>query len=49
VKAEIIPELFLMNRGRLFADRAEVQHVPEAGITVAVADAGEPASAAASA
>jgi DNA integrity scanning protein DisA with diadenylate cyclase activity len=49
VKAEIIPELFLMSRGRLFADRADVQHVPEAGITVAVADADDArASAAAS-
>ena len=49
VKAEIIPELFLMTRGRLFADRAEVEQVPEAGITVALADAEEARASAAAA
>jgi DNA integrity scanning protein DisA with diadenylate cyclase activity len=37
VQAEIIPELFLMNRERLFAPRAEVEQVPEIGLTLALA------------
>lgn len=37
VLAEIIPELFLMSRERLFAPRAEVEQVPEIGLTVALA------------
>jgi diadenylate cyclase len=37
VRAEIIPELFLMSRESLFARSAEVTQVPEAGITLAVA------------
>ena len=37
VRAEIIPELFLMSRESLFARSAEVTQMPEAGITVAVA------------
>ena len=37
LKAEIIPELFLMNRDRLLTPRAEVEPHPEAGVTVAVA------------
>ena len=37
VSAEIIPELFLMSRERLFAPRADVRLVPEAGLTLAVA------------
>jgi diadenylate cyclase len=39
LKAEIIPELFLMSRERLFAPGAAVQRVPELGLTVAVSDA----------
>ena len=39
LKAEIIPELFLMSRERLFTPDAAVQRVPELGLTVAVADA----------
>ena len=38
VRAEIIPELFLMSRESLFARAAEVTQMPEAGITVAVAN-----------
>lgn len=38
VKAEIIPELFLMARERLFASGAAVEQVPEAGLTLAFAD-----------
>ncbi|HJS70013.1 MAG TPA: diadenylate cyclase [Gaiellaceae bacterium] len=38
VRAEIIPELFLMSRESLFAHAAEVTQMPEAGITVAVAN-----------
>lgn len=37
VQAEIIPELFLMSRERLFAARAEVEQVPEIGLTLALA------------
>jgi diadenylate cyclase len=37
VRAEIIPELFLMSRESLFARRAEVRQMPEAGVTLAVA------------
>lgn len=38
VRAEIIPELFLMSREGLFAAAADVRQVPEAGVTLAVAD-----------
>jgi len=38
VRAEIIPELFLMSKEGLFAPRADVRQVPEAGVTLAVAD-----------
>ena len=38
VRAEIIPELFLMSREQLFTPAAAVRRLPEAGITVAVAD-----------
>jgi diadenylate cyclase len=38
VRAEIIPELFLMTRESLFARRAEVTQMPEAGITLAIAN-----------
>jgi DNA integrity scanning protein DisA with diadenylate cyclase activity len=38
VKAEIIPELYLMAKERLFAAGAELEQVPEAGLTVALAD-----------
>ncbi len=37
VRAEIIPELFLMSRQQLFARAADIQQMPEAGITLAVA------------
>lgn len=36
VRAEIVPELFLMSRERLYARDAAVQQVPEAGLTLAV-------------
>ena len=38
VRAEIIPELFLMSKEGLFASRADVRQMPEAGVTLAVAD-----------
>ena len=38
VRAEIIPELFLLSREQLFTPQAAVTRVPDAGITVAVAD-----------
>ena len=37
VQAEIIPELFLLSRERLFAARPEVEQVPEIGVTLALA------------
>jgi diadenylate cyclase len=37
VRAEIIPELFLLSREQFFARDASVQRVPEAGLTMAVA------------
>jgi diadenylate cyclase len=37
VRAEIIPELFLMTRQQLFTREAEIEQMPEAGITLAVA------------
>jgi DNA integrity scanning protein DisA with diadenylate cyclase activity len=37
VRAEIIPELFLLSREQFFARDADVQRVPEAGFTMAVA------------
>ncbi len=37
VRAEVIPELFLMQRDHLFARDALVQQHPDAGVTVAVA------------
>jgi DNA integrity scanning protein DisA with diadenylate cyclase activity len=37
VRAEIIPELFLISREDLFAPEADIRQLPEAGITVAVA------------
>ncbi len=37
VRAEIIPELFLMTRQQLFMPEADIRLLPEAGITVAVA------------
>jgi DNA integrity scanning protein DisA with diadenylate cyclase activity len=40
IRAEIIPELFLMSRESLFARRAEVRQMPEAGVTLAVAAEG---------
>jgi diadenylate cyclase len=40
LRAEIIPELFLMARDRLFTPGAEVRQVPEAGVTLAVAGDG---------
>jgi DNA integrity scanning protein DisA with diadenylate cyclase activity len=38
VRAEIIPELFLMSKEGLFTSAADVRQVPEAGVTLAVAD-----------
>jgi diadenylate cyclase len=38
IRAEIVPELFLMSRQQLFTPDPAVRQVPEAGITVAVAD-----------
>jgi diadenylate cyclase len=37
IRAEIIPELFLMSREGLFTPSAEVSQVPEVGVTLAVA------------
>ena len=37
VRAEIIPELFLLSQQRLYAADADVRTVPEAGLTMAVA------------
>lgn len=37
LRAEIIPELFLLSRERLFTRDAEVTEMPEAGVTLAVA------------
>lgn len=36
IRAEIVPELFLMSRDRLYTRDAAVQQVPEAGLTLAV-------------
>ncbi len=38
IRAEIVPELFLLSRQGLFMPDADVRQVPEAGITLAVAD-----------
>jgi DNA integrity scanning protein DisA with diadenylate cyclase activity len=38
IRAEIVPELFLLARQALFTPGADVRQVPEAGITLAVAD-----------
>jgi diadenylate cyclase len=38
IRAEIVPELFLLSRERLFTADPDVLSVPEAGITLAVAD-----------
>ncbi len=38
--AEIIPELYLMSRDRLFARDAHVSNVPEFGLAIAVSDDG---------
>jgi diadenylate cyclase len=37
IRAEIIPELFLMSRDGLFTREAEVSRLPELGVTLAVA------------
>jgi DNA integrity scanning protein DisA with diadenylate cyclase activity len=39
VKAEIIPELFLISKQQLFARAAEIRTLPDAGVTVAMAGA----------
>jgi DNA integrity scanning protein DisA with diadenylate cyclase activity len=39
IRAEIVPELFLLSRESWFTRDADVTQVPEAGITVAVAEA----------
>jgi hypothetical protein len=45
--AEIIPELYLMSRDRLFTPHAHVENVPEYGLAIAVSDGnGAPPSAA---
>ncbi|MCW2972725.1 MAG: hypothetical protein JWN72_998 [Thermoleophilia bacterium] len=36
--AEIIPELYLMSRDRLFTPRAQVRNLPEFGITIAMSE-----------
>ncbi len=38
VRAEVIPELFLLSRQQLFTPDAAIRQLPEAGITLAVAD-----------
>lgn len=38
IRSEIVPELFLLSREGLFTPEPHVRQVPEAGITVAVAD-----------
>ena len=40
VRAEIVPELFLLRREQLFTPDASVRQVPEAGVTMAVAQSG---------
>jgi diadenylate cyclase len=42
IRAEIVPELFLLSQQQLFTPDADVRRVPEAGITLALADPGEP-------
>jgi len=37
VRAEIIPELFLLTKHALFTPRATVQQIPDAGLTLAIA------------
>jgi DNA integrity scanning protein DisA with diadenylate cyclase activity len=37
LRAEILPELFLMSRERVLTPRAEVRELPDAGLTMAVA------------
>jgi diadenylate cyclase len=44
MRAEIIPELFLMSKRQLFTPDAVVRQLPEAGITLAVADGDEAAA-----
>jgi diadenylate cyclase len=39
LRAEIVPELFLMSRAQLMTPLADVRQLPEAGLTVAVAGA----------
>lgn len=38
VRAEVIPELFLLSREQLFTPEAAIKQLPEAGITLAVAE-----------
>jgi diadenylate cyclase len=38
VRAEVIPELFLLSRDQLFTRQAAITQLPEAGITLAVAE-----------
>jgi diadenylate cyclase len=40
LRAEIIPELFLMAKDRLYTRAAEVKQMPDAGVTLAVAGEG---------
>lgn len=41
--AEIIPELYLMSKERLFTSKANVRNLPEYGLAIAVADADDAA------
>ena len=38
IRAEIVPELFLLSRQQLFTQDADVRQLPEAGITLALAE-----------
>ncbi|HEY7196097.1 MAG TPA: diadenylate cyclase [Gaiellaceae bacterium] len=40
LRAEIVPEIFLMSRAQLLTPSADVRQLPEAGLTVAVAGGG---------
>jgi DNA integrity scanning protein DisA with diadenylate cyclase activity len=44
VRAEIIPELFLMSGQELFTRHAAVSRLPEVGLTLAVANGDDPAT-----
>jgi hypothetical protein len=46
LRAEIIPELFLMSRERLLTPAAEIRELPDVGLTMAVAGGAEAEAAA---